>query len=388
MPLPSEVARSYAGGAVAAQLVNPIGSTDTSFAITPVTGWTETTGPNAGQPLGTSGPFVIGVDVYSTSEEKILCSAVNLTTGIVTVYVAGDGTSGRGYDGTTPAAHVPGSTTFGVQPVWSSVEAWEANQAVVNATTNTVGVPVGTVVDFAGLVPNIPTNFKLADGSSLANASYATLFAALTITTAGTTTASNATITGVSASITPYVTAGMGVTLGSMAGGAVYTVQSTTSTTIVLTSGTGITGGSGNIVILPYGAADTSHFNLPDARGRTTAGQGQVGSNAQPNLYVGGTAGAGGVQSVTIGTTNLPAHNHAITDPGHVHAEGSNVFINFVSSTIGPVAAGGSSGTAGQYSPQNTLSATTGITTQNTGSGTALNVESPYLVTTKIIRVV
>lgn len=125
MPAPSDVIRSYGGGAVAAQLVEEMGVSDVTFGITTTQGWTEA----SGEPLGTSGPFTVIVDRFSNTVEKILCSGVNLTTGIVNVYTS-SGFSGRGYDGTTPQGHVPGTSSSGVQTTWSSVEAAEANQAV------------------------------------------------------------------------------------------------------------------------------------------------------------------------------------------------------------------------------------------------------------------
>ena len=125
MPAPSDVIRSYGGGAVASQLIESMGPTDTSFAINPTTGWTEADG----NPLGTVGPFVVVIDRFTDTVEKILCSSINLVTGLVTVYTS-SGYSGRGYDGSTPQAHVPGGSTSGVQTCWSSVEAVEANSVV------------------------------------------------------------------------------------------------------------------------------------------------------------------------------------------------------------------------------------------------------------------
>jgi hypothetical protein len=124
MPLPAFVLRSYGGGAVVAQLVQEIGPSDISFTITPTTGWTEADG----NPLGTVGPFTVVIDRFTTSVEKILCTSINLVTGVVQVETSGG--SGRGYDRTVPQAHVPGGSTSGVQTCWSSIEAAEANKLV------------------------------------------------------------------------------------------------------------------------------------------------------------------------------------------------------------------------------------------------------------------
>lgn len=114
------ILRSYGGGAEQAQLIQTIGASDLSFAISNTTGWTEADG----SPLGTVGPFTVIIDRFSDTVEKITCTAVNLTTGVVTVE-----TGGRGADNTDPQGHSPGSVG-GVQTCMTSVEAAEANKAV------------------------------------------------------------------------------------------------------------------------------------------------------------------------------------------------------------------------------------------------------------------
>lgn len=148
MSLPHYVTRDYAGGVVqGVQLAAAIGSTDLSFTIVNTTGWVNA----ANNPLGTVGPFTVVIDQGTATVEKICCSSINLTSGLVTVYDTG-GTSGRGYDQTTAQAHVPGGSTTGVQPCWSAVEATEANAAVVygpgggGTLTGLTGNPAGKVI--------------------------------------------------------------------------------------------------------------------------------------------------------------------------------------------------------------------------------------------------
>ena len=168
MPQPEYVLRSYGGGASAAQLVQSLGSTDTTFTITPTTGWVEDGGTN---PLGTTGPFTVVIDDFTPSRESILCRSIDLTSGLVTVFVDTDGWSGRGYDNTAAVAHVPGGTSSGVTPAWSSLEAQEANQAVFDLLgaggVSSLGVPIGTSIDFRGMPNAVPANFMYENGTAI-----------------------------------------------------------------------------------------------------------------------------------------------------------------------------------------------------------------------------
>lgn len=71
----------------------------------PTSGGTFTVASGTGYPTGAyAGGFVVVVDAGTSSEEKILCSARSGTTFTVA-------TSGRGFDGTSAAAHGGGTTT-------------------------------------------------------------------------------------------------------------------------------------------------------------------------------------------------------------------------------------------------------------------------------------
>ncbi len=389
MPAPQYVRRSYAGGAEAAAIVNQMGSTDTSFTIASTTGWVE----EDGSPLGTIGPFTVAIDLYTPSVEKVLCSAINLLTGVVTVYVAGDGWSGRGYDGTTAQAHVPGGSTSGVQPCWSSVEADEANQAVYDVlgggSEGLVGVPIGSLVPFGGTLQTLPSNFLDCNGAAVSRTAYSACFSALTVNSTCNSTTGGATLTNVPAGVTDYVWPGDQLTL-TASGGAIYTVSSVTSTTIVLTSGVGITAATGaTFVSYPHGAGDGSTtFNLPDARGRTLAGYGGVGTNAQPDVNVGQ---GGGTQTITLTSAQLASHSHTstVTDPGHSHSFNTSGDQTYVAPASGTTGFNNGSAFLATLTTPTIGTSNTGITTSNanTGSGAAINVTSPFLGVTYIIRV-
>lgn len=130
-----------------------------------------------------------------------------------------------------------------------------------------------------------------------------------------------------------------------------------------------------------YGAGDgTTTFNVPDARGRTSAGKDNMGGTAATRLgasIAGSTLGAvGGGETHTLTVAQLAAHNHPITDPGHVHGY------------TGPFVAGtgNASGVNISQISTGTDPAVTGITVGNNGSGEAHNNLQPTIIFNKIIK--
>lgn len=136
-----------------------------------------------------------------------------------------------------------------------------------------------------------------------------------------------------------------------------------------------------------FGTDSGGNFSLPDVRGRVIAGLDNMGGSAANRITSGGsgitgtTRGAtGGAETHTLTTTEMPAHSHTITDPGHSHtysititAGGANV----------PLLGGATSGSI------NTNSATTGITgTNSNGSGGAHNITQPTIILPYIMRVI
>lgn len=117
-----------------------------------------------------------------------------------------------------------------------------------------------------------------------------------------------------------------------------------------------------DVIGYTYGGSG-SNFNVPDTRGK----------------YITGIPAAGTLGS-SIGTPlsdeeNRPVgqHNHAITDPGHVHGGGAQS-----SGTLSP-------GFSSFMSVVNTLSAVTLITVDNEGS--VIGTNAPYIQTNWIIKI-
>lgn len=103
------------------------------------------------------------------------------------------------------------------------------------------------------------------------------------------------------------------------------------------------------------------------AQGEVLVGQ----KTGDPNF---GTVGnTGGEATHVLSVSEMPSHNHAITDPGHTHSysstRGNIVWNGGSSSGLDPTLGNGNT----------TISNTTGITINNTGSGSAHNNLQPYI---------
>lgn len=140
-----------------------------------------------------------------------------------------------------------------------------------------------------------------------------------------------------------------------------------------------------------YGAPDGSTFNLPDCRGRVSAGRdidqgGFAGRLTTPNSQTIGAAG--GAQTVTLTTGQMPTHTHTVTGStdavaDHVHAialEGGGGGGTRVTGV--PSGPGGSvnTGASGAHSHTITVSAA------NAGSSEAHSNVQPTIIFTKLIK--
>lgn len=111
-----------------------------------------------------------------------------------------------------------------------------------------------------------------------------------------------------------------------------------------------------------YGAADGTHFSLPDYRDYSPMGAGStvaVGSVAGTFLHA-------------ISPAEMPTHNHGINDPGHTHPPGGGA-TSFWGVGSGTGVGGGST----SRSVANTGTNSTGISTQNAGSSTPMSLLHP-----------
>lgn len=135
-----------------------------------------------------------------------------------------------------------------------------------------------------------------------------------------------------------------------------------------------------------YGSGDGSTtFNVPDKTGRVSAMKEASPTRLTSSYFgaSGATMGAvGGLESQTLTTAQMPTHSHGVTDPGHTHSYSVHT------TTANP----GVSQTVIDTIPGSlstpTISATTGITINNAGSGSAHNNVQPTIVCNYIIRII
>lgn len=141
----------------------------------------------------------------------------------------------------------------------------------------------------------------------------------------------------------------------------------------------------------------------PDSRGRVRATMDDLGGTAANRLTTAGSGvdgatlgAAGGTETHTLTTPELPIHTHAPTDPGHTHTfTGVAHPHTFPASGFAPVQGGTGSNSYTSTATTATSSTTatgtnapntTGITIANAGSGTAHSVTQPTIVFNTIIK--
>jgi microcystin-dependent protein len=139
------------------------------------------------------------------------------------------------------------------------------------------------------------------------------------------------------------------------------------------------------VVGTTFGNGDgVNTFNLPNMSGNFP-----IGVTTAP--YTLGSTG--GAKTVTLTTTELPAHTHTITDPGHTHTlTNQGGATNTIPDDIGsgganaPALDTDDTGADWNGMSISANSANTGITVDSAGSGAAFSVLNSYLALNFIIK--
>jgi hypothetical protein len=113
---------------------------------------------------------------------------------------------------------------------------------------------------------------------------------------------------------------------------------------------------------------------LDKARGRTIVG---VLATAAGGLSAHTRGQTGGAETVTLSEAQMPAHDHPLNDPGHVHPSAFSSFIQGGSPGEGP--ANIQQGGASFVFSRTTGGATTGVTMGKAGGGQPVAVMPPFL---------
>lgn len=191
-------------------------------------------------------------------------------------------------------------------------------------------MPTGSIIQTA--LPSAPTGWLFCQGQEILISAYQSLYTAMTV------------------------------------GGTVFSYGSNTN-------------GSGGI--------GTTHFRLPDLRGRIPVGQ-----NSGTFASIGSVGGAESV-TLTAAQSGVPAHSHpnTLTDPSHSHPPASG-YISYLQNTYPTANTHNVAGGGGYISPNvtSTGSATTGITINNANNSAANASQAhtnlqPYIVLNHMIKV-
>lgn len=270
--------------------------------------------------------------------------------------------------------------------VTDGVSTWYYTESVSSAI-------IGEIKDFGGFAAAVPAKFLGCDGSAFLRASFPALLTAITMSVTAGRTFSGTTLTGFTTAQTDQLAAGMPIEgTGIQAATTIATVGATSITI----SATATSTGTGTVTIFPWGAGNgTTTANLPDLRGRTTAGPDKYsGGSAASRLtstYFGSAAcigKGGGGQSQTLLQVNLPTVTLTTTigagQGSHIHPlqEATSVLTNVGGSTWAGGAVGGIRTITVDAA---TLPAMSG-TTPTGGTDTPFSRVMPAAIVNKIIR--
>ena len=308
--------RNYNNTSVPQTILNA-GGIDNSPSTTGIT-----VGDNSSYPAV---PFTLGIERGTTNQEVVECTAKSGSTGFIV---------SRGFNGSPTLEHPEGAS---IELTSAAIDFAEAN-ALVNTLQEK-----GDILAFSTETNNLPVG---PDGTALTADSTQSF--------------------------------GLGWVQPVPSGVVAYTASSTAPTGWVIANGQSLSrsihANLFGVLGTTYGAADGSHFNVPDLRQCTVRG---VGSG-----YSLATTGGADETSVTLGTAQLPSHSHSNTVLVGGTPVTTEVVVYDPGSTIHAEISGSGFGVSYTVTPS------IEVTINSTGSGDAFEVGivNKYIALTPIIK--
>jgi hypothetical protein len=237
----------------------------------------------------------------------------------------------------------------------------------LNVSANAGALPIGTVIDFAGVVA--PANYLPCDntypfGTGVSRTTYANLLGATTVTQNGSTTVSSTSLTGV-ANIA-FLAAGMPLEGAGIPTGT--TVISASGTTVVM-SQAATAAATVPVTFFPWGNGNgTTTFDVPNSPRANTVGSGGSATSGSPATTVGSRGGAETSSAV----------------PSHTHGIASATLNGSVSTSSGPIPPDVSLTGADAGTPANT--AALDIVIANNAGSSNINLYAPSVVMLRCVK--
>lgn len=247
---------------------------------------------------------------------------------------------------------------------------------------------VGAIRPYAGL--SEPSGkYVFCDGASYLRATYPACFTAISLSLTVTKTSGSPVLGGFTSAQTAKLAAGMLVEgTGIPSGATILTTPGAGDTSITLNQNA-TNNLSQTATIIPFGAADTTHFNVPDTRGRSLAGA-ELATNAASRLTTSffGMADrvgrSGGTESTTLSQAMLPAATFNVTDNRTWATGNIQVFPTGAGAGANSFLTTGVTGVTTTYPVTPSGSAPTAA---SGGSGAGHSSVQPTLVVNHLIRV-
>ena len=259
--------------------------------------------------------------------------------------------------------------------IWDAVTTSTGGSSSGGSSTATGdGDLVGTIKPWAGLVA--PNQYMFAYGQAISRATYSDLKTAITSSQALICTSGLNVLSGLVD--TTQIPIGAKVEATCVPPGVTVTAKTSNSITI---SANATTTTAVTATIYPFGNGDgATTFNLPDLRGRVISGRSNMGGTAATSVlnstYYGtgpdAIGAAGGNQSKTLASSDVPGHSHTLSlnDPGHNHTTDARTLPGGATIATG-------SGVAAGAAVVN--SNTTGITITSSANSTGLGNQTNYI---------